>query len=144
MTHLATAVRRRFAAVLLFAALGASCSNDSLTAPTSPSQLDGTWRLSQMTSGGVVHNEDLNAGRFNVTFSAEILNAKADCNVCTGLSTLSGDTLAVPPLACTRASCASTPLDTQFSGMLVGVHTVRINERLLQLNSPSGELRFEK
>ncbi len=80
MTHLATAVRRRFAAVLLFAALGASCSNDSLTAPTSPDQLDGTWRLSQMTSGGVVHNEDLNAGRFNVTFSAGILNAKADCN----------------------------------------------------------------
>ena len=56
--------------LLLSAALRASCSNDTLTAPTSAAQLDGTWRLFQMTSSAGVHNEDLTAGRFNVAFSA--------------------------------------------------------------------------
>ena len=37
----------------------------TLTSPTSPAQLDGTWRLFQMTSSAGVHNEDLAAGRFN-------------------------------------------------------------------------------
>ena len=144
MTGHVTAVRHRLAALLLSAAL-ASCSNDSLTAPTSAAQLDGTWRLFQMTSSAGVHNEDLNAGRFNVVISGSTLTAKADCNSCSGTSTLSGATLTVSPLACTFALCASEPIASRFTGLLTGALTVRVNDRLLQLNdAQGGELRFEK
>lgn len=84
------------------------------------------------------------AGRFNVTFAADRLDAVADCNTCSGAATLSGSTLTVGALACTRAACASAPVDTRFTSVLSGAVTVRINDRLLQLNSAQGELRFER
>ena len=131
---------------LLLATGAASCSKDeTLTSPTSSAQIDGTWRLIQMTSSAGVPNEELTAGRFNVTFANAGVQAKADCNTCAGAATLSGAPLTVGALACTRAACASAPLDTRFTGLLDGPLTVRVNARLLQLNnSTGGELRFEK
>ena len=149
MSHLVTRIGRRvrwtgLAGIALIAIGATSCSNDTLTSPTSASQLNGTWRLFQMTQGGTVHNEALTAGRFSVTFSTDRVDAKADCNTCTGPATLSGSTLTVSALACTRAACASAPVDTRFTSVLSGAVTVRINDRLLQLNSAQGELRFER
>lgn len=97
-----------------------------------------------MTSAAGVHNEPLTGGRFEVTFSAGRISAKADCNTCGGTATLSGATLTVGTLACTLAACPSAPLDTRFAGLLGGSLTVRVNTRLLQLNSDVGELRFER
>jgi heat shock protein HslJ len=122
----------------------ASCSNETLTSPTSAEQLNGTWRLFQMTQGGAVHNETPTAGRFNATFVTGRIDLKADCNTCSGPATLSGSTLTVGALACTTAACASAPIDTRFTSVLSGAVTVRINDRLLQLNSAQGELRFER
>ena len=149
MTIHMTQISRRarwtgLAGIALIVIGAASCSNDTLTSPTSAAQLNGTWRLFQMTQGGTVHNEELTAGRFNVTFATNRLDAKADCNTCTGPTTLSGSTLTVSALACTRATCASAPIDTRFTSVLNGAVTVRINDRLLQLNSAQGELRFER
>ncbi len=135
----------RIAAMLMLAAVAGSCSSDSLTSPTSPRQLEGTWRLFQLTSASGVHNEDLTAGRFTITFSAGTLLVRADCNGCTGPYSLSGNALTVGPLACTRAACSSAPLDSRFTDLLNGSLTVRINDRLLQLNNAQGgELRLEK
>jgi heat shock protein HslJ len=90
-------------------------------------------------------DDTLTAGRFNVAFANAALQAKADCNACAGAATLAGATLTVGPLACTRAACASAPLDTRFASLLDGPLTVRVNARLLQLNNATGgELRFEK
>lgn len=143
-----TAARTRsigIAAAVLIAIGTASCSSDTLTSPSSAAQLNGTWRLSQITQGGTVHNEDLNAGRFNGTFSTNSISVKADCNTCTGSTTLSGSTLTVGPLTCPNvAACGSAPIDTRFRSVLAGAVTVRINDRLLQLNSAQGELRFER
>jgi heat shock protein HslJ len=69
---------------------------------------------------------------------------KADCNTCNGTTTLTGATLTVSALACPRAACSSAPLDTRFTNLVDATQTVRINNRLLQLNSDRGELRFEK
>lgn len=145
LTRIVARTRRTGMAGIALILIGAaSCSSDTLTSPTSASQLNGTWRLSQMTQGGTVHNETLTAGRFSVTFAADRIDAKADCNTCTGPAPLSGSTLTVSALACTRAACASAPLDTRFTSVLNGAVTVRINDRLLQLNSAQGELRFER
>lgn len=131
-------------AIAVTAGAGA-CSEEGLTAPTSAAQVNGTWRLQQMTAtGNAVHNEDLNANRFSATFSTGRVELKADCNTCTGAANISGATLSVNALACTRAACASAPLDTRFSAFFDGAITVRVNSRLLQLNSDRGELRLEK
>ena len=137
---------RGVAVVVLLAVGAAACSkDDTLTSPTSSAQIDGTWRLIQMTSSAGVHNEELTAGRFSVSFANAAMQAKADCNTCAGAATLSGATLTVGALACTRVACASAPLDTRFTSLLDGPLMVRVNARLLQLNnSTGGELRFEK
>lgn len=131
---------------VVLAAGASGCSEEGLTAPTSATQVNGTWRLQQMAGTGNtgVHNEDLNANRFSATFSTGRVELKADCNTCTGAANISGATLSVNALACTRAACASTPLDTRFSAFFDGAITVRVNSRLLQLNSDRGELRLEK
>lgn len=137
---------RSWAAAWVMAIGFVGCSDgDSLTSPTSPSQLDGTWRLIRMMTSEGVHNEELAAGRFNVTFTDGTLQAKADCNLCNGPAGLSGATLTVGPVACTRAACDSAPLDTRFANLLDGTFTVRVNATLLQLNDAQGnELRFQK
>lgn len=132
------------ACVAAFALTSTGCSDDSLTSPTSPAQLEGTWRLQQMTTSAGVHNEDLGANRFSATFSTSAVSLKADCNTCTGTTSLSGATLTVSGLACTLAACGSAPTDTRFSGFFQGPITVRINNRLLQLNAGNSELRLEK
>lgn len=135
----------RRGAVLVALAATLSCSDGTLTSPTSSTDLEGTWRLNQMTTSAGVHNEDLNAGRFRITLGATTIQVRADCNSCGGPASLSGSTLTVGPLACTVAACASAPIDTRFTGLLTGALTVRLNNRLLQLNNPQGsELRFEK
>lgn len=132
------------AGLLAVAATGVACSDDSLTSPTSPAQLEGTWRLQQMTTSAGVHVEDLSANRFNAVFGSGTVAVKADCNVCNGTAVLSGATLTVSALACTRAACASAPTDTRYAAFFDGPLTVRISNRLLQLNSDRGELRLEK
>lgn len=128
----------------VLALAGAGCSDDTLTSPSSPAQLEGTWRLQQMTTSAGVHNEDLSANRFSATFSTNAVSLKADCNTCTGTTSLSGATLTVSGLACTLAACSTAPIDTRFSGFFQGPITVRINNRLLQLNAGSSEVRLEK
>lgn len=131
-------------ALLAATTLVAGCSESGLTSPSSPADLDGTWRLNQMTTSAGVHNESPTAGRFAATFATGRISVKADCNVCGGTAVLSGNTLTISGLACTLAACSSAPIDTRFAGLLNGSLTVRVNNRLLQLNSDAGELRFER
>jgi heat shock protein HslJ len=148
MTAAASGQRRRHAGALLLAVCGVvGCSGgDTLTSPTSAAELQGRWRLFWLSDATGVHREDLSADRFALTFSAGRLDVEADCNTCTATTTLTDSTLAVDALACTRAACASAPLDTRFTALLDGRLTVRINSRVLQLNPPQGqgELRFER
>ncbi len=87
-------IRRRLRVLLAALVATLSCSDGTLTSPTSAADLEGMWWL---------------------------------------------------PLACTLAACASAPIDTRFTGLLTGPLTVRLNNRLLQLNdAQGGELRFQK
>jgi heat shock protein HslJ len=140
-----TVSRLVMAAVLACAASACSNSNDSLLSPSNTAPLDGTWRLTRMTSAAGVHDEALSANRFNVTFTGSSLSAKVDCNRCGGSSTLADNTLTLGPLACTRAACQSSPIDTQFEALLSGTKTVTVSDRVLVLSGADGSaLRFEK
>jgi heat shock protein HslJ len=134
--------------VLLIAALiaaGSACSESNLlTAPTAAARVDGTWRLVQLTSDGVSLTEAPTAGRFSMTLADDRVLLKAECNTCAGNAALSGDVLTFTTLACTRAVCASAPLDLQFAQAVVGSHTVRLDATRLHLTSSRGEIRFQR
>ena len=138
---------RGIAALAILAGLLSACStsSESLLSPSSAAPLDGTWRLTRMTSAAGVHDEALSANRFNVTFTSTSVSAKVDCNRCGGSSTLSDGTLTLGALACTRAACDSSPVDSQFAALLSGSKTVTVSERVLVLSGADGSaLRFEK
>ena len=138
---------RSVAAAAILAGLLSACStsSESLLSPSSTAPLDGTWRLTRMTSAAGIHDEALTANRFNVTFTGSSLSAKVDCNRCGGSSTLADDTLILGALACTRAACASSPVDSQFAALLAGTKTVSVNYRVLVLSGTDGSaLRFER
>ena len=86
------------------------------------------------------------ADRFAVTFTTGRISVTADCNTCSGSATLQDSTLTIGALACTRAACASAPLDTRFTALLEGRLAVHVNSRILRLNPPQGvgELHFER
>lgn len=136
---------RRLTAVALLALLSQGCQeSDLLTAPTSAARIDGTWRLVKMESGGVALTEAPTAGRFAITFADDRVLLKAECNTCAGGTKLVGDVLTVEPLACTRALCASSPLDVQVTQAVQGSHTVRLDATRLVLTSDRGEVRFQR
>ncbi|MEZ5292396.1 MAG: META domain-containing protein [Vicinamibacterales bacterium] len=131
------------AALVLLAAAGCS-EADLLTAPTSSARLDGTWHLASLQTSAVSHTEPASERRFTLTFADDRLLVKADCNTCAASTTLDGDVLTVSLLACTKAICTTTPLDTVFTTSLETSHTVRLDASRLQLASTRGELRFER
>jgi heat shock protein HslJ len=137
--------RRFLIPALLLAVAGHGCSEgDLLTAPTSNARLEGTWQLVQIASGGVQHTEAPGGARFAITFADDRVLLKADCNTCAGQSRLADDQLTLGLLACTRAFCASAPLDTQFTQAVETTHTVRLDATRLVLSSARGEVRFQR
>jgi heat shock protein HslJ len=130
--------------VALVATTSGCSETDLLTAPTSAARVDGTWRLIQLDGAGVSHSESFTAGRFAMTLADDRVLVKADCNTCAGTAVLAGDLLTVTALACTRAVCASAPLDLQFTQAVAGSHTVRLDATRLHLTSSRGEVRFQR
>lgn len=132
-------------AIVLVAALGAGCSEgDLLTAPTPSARVDGTWSLVSATNSSLSLTEAKVSSRFVLTLAGDRALLKADCNTCAGDFRLEGDTITLSLLACTRAFCQSSPLDTQVTEAVNGAHTVRLDATRLQFSSPRGEIKFER
>lgn len=146
MTARPAAVVRGSRAVLLTLALAAAgCSEgDLLTAPTAAARVEGSWSLVQLTAGTLTLTEAKSASRFQLTLAGGRTLLKADCNTCAGEYSLIDDRLTLSVQACTRAVCLSSPLDTQVAAALEGTHTVRLDASRLQLQSPRGEIKFER
>lgn len=138
----------RFGALCAMAtllAVSAGCSeSDLLTAPTPSARVDGTWSLVQVTSGALSLTEPKAATRFVLTLAGDRALLKADCNTCAGDFRLDDDVISLSLLACTRAFCPSSPLDTQVTQAIGGQHTVRLDASRLQFTSARGEIRFER
>ena len=132
--------------MLVAAATAGSCSDNNLTSPTSPAQLDGTWRLFQMTSIAGVHNEDLDRRPLQRDHHRRDDAGQGRLQQLLG----SGEPVGFHP----HRRCP----DVHAGGVRERADrraiqrpccparlTVRINARLLQLNdAQGGELRFEK
>jgi heat shock protein HslJ len=116
-----------------------SCGGDVV----GPSDLRGEWRLVSLKRADHSTIPVPDTLRLTADFGEDDrLGLRADCNVCSGAFALDGDAIVAGPFACTRAFCASAPLDSEFVGLLDGRSTVRLDEDRLVLSSDRGALIF--
>jgi heat shock protein HslJ len=156
-------------ASLAVAALLATGCAGSASAPTSPSspsgipvspadqspisgsraltadQLAGTWNLQSLQPAGDVDQTTPAGASYTLTFADGRLSTRADCNMCGGAFSLSGQTLtAGPALACTRAACPTMAFESTYTRLLGGDSNVTLSDGTLMLSSARGMLRFTR
>ena len=132
---------RTCAVGLMMAAITVMGCGDS---PTSPSDLTNRmWRLVSIEPESGPSTVVTDQSRYWIEFLDETrLSARADCNRCTGGYSLSGTTVSIGPLACTRAFCGETSLDTVFVQGLTDATAITIDEQLLEIKSAARTLKF--
>jgi heat shock protein HslJ len=133
---------KTIALVLVWAAplLLASCGEDAL----GPTDVQGEWRLISLQRADLSTTVVPDPSRFTVRFEESgRVSLRADCNVCNGTYAVDGqDTVVSDALACTRAFCASAPLDGEFVAILQGRSTAQESGGRLVLASARGRLVF--
>lgn len=138
-------------ALLTLSVFAAACSGtpSSPTSPSAgsgslaltPSQLSGTWTLTALQPAG--QGSQASPATYTISFGDGQVSLRADCNVCAGTFSVSGQTLTVGPnLACTRAACPTMAFETLYETMLGGDHTVAVAGNTLVLTSARGRLAF--
>ena len=135
-------MRRALLVLAVGCLLGAACDET----PTEPSNVTGdTWRLVSMQrgSGSPVTVPDPN--RYTLRFGDQgRLEVKSDCNSCGGSYTLTGSTLDVGPVFCTKVFCGDTSLDSAFVAGLQGAALVTERGGELVVEGGGLALRFRK
>jgi heat shock protein HslJ len=146
---------RSLISLVIVASFAIGCSQ-SISTPTSPStvngsltlttdQLAGTWNLVSIQPAGLVDEATPSGASYTVTFADGRLSTRADCNMCSGVFALSGQTLtAGPALACTRAACVTMAFENTYVSILSGESTVTLSADTLVLSSSRGVLRFTR
>ena len=132
---------RLFGGLALAAALAAACGSENPVAPppAGRSSLLGAWSLESLTSTGQATLPAPAGVRFTATFEPDDkLGLRADCNVCGASYQAGAGTLAVGPMACTRAFCASAPFDSDFASLVSEAKTFTLDADRLTLRSSAG------
>lgn len=115
----------------------------SATAPR-PGLL-GIWQLVSLSEAGHgalnVAQPELFMLEFNAAGRASL---RADCNRCSAAYETKGGGLTVGLMACTRAYCASAPLDSKFVTLVAQATAWRSVERGLELRSEAGVLQLRE
>ncbi len=144
----------RFALVVTVFGLIACTSNRST--PTAPSSLPGTssnaleaaagitWTLRSFTDSLGQSVSLPGRATFTIAFADGRVNIQSDCNRCTGAATAQEGSVDIGLLACTRAFCSSSPVDSQFEQALQGRHTVALQGSRLTLSSSRAVLDFAR
>jgi heat shock protein HslJ len=120
---------------------GANPAADSLPAAGAsvPAALAGNWVLESLAQAGQPTARPAEPALFTAAFETDgRLRLKADCNGCASSFVAGAASLDVSPMACTRAYCASAPLDTDFAGLVSGAKTWSVAAGKLTLRSEDG------
>lgn len=119
---------------------------DGTAGATAASALLGEWRLlSQRPAGASL--QPVPAGTlFTAAFGADgRVSSVVDCNRCSGGYTADAETLAVSPMACTRAYCAaSAGYDSTFEKLLASARRWKVQGNSLELTSDAGTMQFAR
>ena len=131
-------------AIALVFVLGvAACDDDN---PVSPSDvLGGTWRLISIQESGSAPTMVTDPTRYTLRLvdggQAEIMS---DCNSCGGPYVLSGSSLDIGPVVCTRAFCGDDSLDPAYPAALDEAQTISLEDDELVIEGGGNTLRFER
>jgi heat shock protein HslJ len=138
--------------LIWFSVAGCSTSSSTLTSPSSSDkssqvvttdQMAGTWRLVSIQPASQAAQPTPSGASYTLTLTDGRISTKADCNVCGGSFSLSGQTLLIGPLlACTRAACPTMSFESAYTRLLDGEHTVTTSKEALVLASSRGVARF--
>jgi heat shock protein HslJ len=141
--------------LILLTVLSAACSSSS-NLPTAPSaagdataltadQLAGTWQLHSMQAAGGTQQARPAGAAYTLTFNADRVSTRVDCNQCSGGYSIVESTLTIAELmACTRAACPTMAFEQAYTTLLAGQHVITIVDNVMMLTSPRGELRFTR
>lgn len=103
--------------------------------------LIGSWKLTTLEKTGEALVQVPTPERFVASFGSDgRVSLVADCNRCSASYEATAGALAVGPIACTRAACATAPLDTDFAGLVAGATTWEVSGSQLTLRSAIGRL----
>jgi heat shock protein HslJ len=108
-------------------------------------QLNGRWVLSSVQPAGQTAQIAPAGVSYDLTFADGRASVHADCNLCSGALTVSGQTLTIgPALACTRAACPTMAFESLYESILGGASDAAISGSVLTLSSTRGVLRFTR
>jgi heat shock protein HslJ len=133
--------RSFFMAMAIAAAMtAAACSSQPLV----PSDIvGGTWQLHSIHENG----SDLISVALPSRYTLQYLDdghiaVTNDCNSCGGSYMLSGSSLTLSQLACTRAFCGEASLDQSYSRALEGATSASVNGSEMIINGNGVTLVF--
>lgn len=119
----------------------AGCSDT----PTSPTRVDGTWRIVSIRAASQAEQLAPVAALYQVTFENGQVSLRVDCNTCSGAYTASGNTLTLGPgLACTRAACSTAAFESAVVSLLSGEHQMTSTLHNLTLTSSRGTILLQR
>ena len=128
--------------VIILAALGAVACDRNPAADETPIGVE--WRLESITASGTRVDVPADA-RYTLKLDLDgRVSVRSDCNSCGGGYTLAPGTLAVTPLACTRAYCGDTSLDPRYPQYLSGAQSWEAGDGRLVIVTADATLAFTR
>ena len=130
----------RSAALLCLLAGGLTSCDDGGFGPSRVTGVE--WRLEslQRPDGAVLQ---VDPGRYTLSLDTDgRLGVRSDCNSCFGSYALSGSSLTVAALGCTRAYCGDDSLDQPYVRALQSARSVNGDDSRLVVSGTEGTLRF--
>jgi len=129
------------AIILVVGGLALGSCDEGLLGPTEVR--DVTWKLESIERAGAPTILVPNPERYTLRLEADgRLSVRADCNSCVGTYALSGTSLSIGLLACTRAFCGDSSLDTAYTGALGNAQTAVAAPNQLVIKGNGFTLRF--
>jgi heat shock protein HslJ len=129
------------AAVLAAALLLVAACDES---PTRPSEIQGqTWRLVSLQRAGAAPIAVADPSRYTIRFvDAGRVNARSDCNTCGGGYSMTGASVSIGALACTRVFCGAASLDAEYTRALESARSLARSGDELIVQCDGVALRF--
>jgi len=118
----------------------AACENNAV----SPSDIVGeTWRLASLQEGGSAPVIIEDSARYSLRLAEDgRLAVMSDCNSCGGSYSLTGSSIDLGPLTCTKVFCGDQSLDSRFTAALEAAQTVAPDDGELTIQGGDVTLRF--
>ena len=111
--------------------------------PTTPSaqEIAGRWVVERMQPLNGATITPPSGVVLAIDFAGDRISVQGDCNVCSGRYTLTGRTLTLSPLACTRRACREGSLEGPFFDLLATAQSAQlVPGPLLLIESQRGRI----